>query len=389
MLNCRKCPIRDRCIDESINASSIKSMLYHAFENKTDTLSTWGRLQTNCLIAKYRRDETRRLEAPATAGALSKRLKQVRAQKKEKSVFDSTGRVARSNGYVGYEEINRIAVLEPEPTEKHVSTLLRPYSENNTGQADEFWLTVENSWRHIALPADGTLVVGHFDPSIGLPPDVDLAFEDRKIGCISRRHMAVSGKDGGHAVEDLGSMAGTFLNNERLGFGPSPTLKPGDRITVGRIQMVYDRVPPVVRHAGLNEWARHMLMVAATGRRFYLTPDQPMIIGRSDARINFTPDLDLLPFGPIAQRVSRRHAIIVWYDGLPYIEDMGSGFGTRLRGGLLPLSDRKPLMPGDHIWLAGCVLVYDVQVKSLPLSPSAQPAEATTSASRVALPLTV
>ncbi|MCG3207441.1 MAG: hypothetical protein FOGNACKC_01041 [Anaerolineae bacterium] len=374
MLNCRKCPIRNRCIEEGVHASSVRMMLYHAFENKTDTLATWGRLNANCLIVKYKRDETKKLEAMVNGGGLSQRLEQAREQRKKQSPVEPTGRVARSNGFVGYEEVDphRIDPEElPESLEKHFVTGLRPFSENKQADANIFWLTIEESWRHIVLPADGALVLGHFDPSIGVPPDVDLGYEDRNHRCISRRHASLVGKNGQHTIEDLGSVAGTFLNGERLGFGPSRPLNGGDRITVGQISMVYGRVPPVVQNVGSGDGARHNLMVAATGRKFRLTPNVPMIIGRSDARIDFMPDIDLLQFGPIAQRVSRRHAKLEWRNGVPHIEDMGSGFGTRLRGGLLPLGESKALLPGDHIWLAGFVLVYDIQVKKPPVAKPA------------------
>jgi pSer/pThr/pTyr-binding forkhead associated (FHA) protein len=377
MLNCRKCPIRNRCIEEGVRASSIKMMLYHAFENRTDTLGTWGRLQANCLIAKYKREEDDKLALTDGPGALSKRLQRVQDSKKRKSALDSTGKIARSNGFVGYEEINqRIDSSEIRSLQKHFTTFLKPFAEDEIADTNMFWLTVEGSWRHIALPTDGTLVLGHFNPSVGLPPDVDLGFEDKKHQRLSRRHAAIVGKNGQHTLEDMGSVAGTFLNDDRLGLRPSRPLQPGDSITMGGIKLRYDHMPPIVQNAGTSDLSRHILMLGSTGRKFRLEPGKPVIIGRGDAAIGYMPDIDLLPFGAIAQRVSRRHASIEWRNGIPHVEDMGSGFGTRLRGGLLPLGEQKPLMPGDHIWLAGCVLVYDIQVKELAVSKAALPREA-------------
>jgi len=62
----------------------------------------------------------------------------------------------------------------------------------------------------------------------------------------------------------------------------------------------------------------------------------------------------------VARLVSRRHALIRWQNGQPTLEDLGSGFGTRLAGDTLLLGQSVGLKPGDHIWLAGCVLGYDV-----------------------------
>jgi pSer/pThr/pTyr-binding forkhead associated (FHA) protein len=74
------------------------------------------------------------------------------------------------------------------------------------------------------------------------------------------------------------------------------------------------------------------------------------------------PEIGLIPYGQVSQRVSRRHAKITWQNGKPFVEDIGSGFGTRLYGAVLPLGETRPLLPGDHIWLAGCVLAYDIEV---------------------------
>lgn len=78
--------------------------------------------------------------------------------------------------------------------------------------------------------------------------------------------------------------------------------------------------------------------------------------------MDFIPDIDLNSSGEVAVRVSRRHAIITWRNGAPYVEDLGSGFGTRLNGEMLLLGQAVPLKPGDHIWLGGCVLAYDVAI---------------------------
>ena len=61
-------------------------------------------------------------------------------------------------------------------------------------------------------------------------------------------------------------------------------------------------------------------------------------------------------------RVSRRHALITWRAASPYVEDLGSGFGTRLNGEALLIGQPVPLKPGDHIWLGGCVLAYDIAI---------------------------
>ncbi len=123
-------------------------------------------------------------------------------------------------------------------------------------------------------------------------------------------------------------------------------------------------MPELVFRATRNKWIRHVITITATGEKFVITPSNDTLIGRSDAQLNYVPDLDMGRYGSVAQRVSRHHALIKWQDGQPYVEDLGSGFGTRLRGELLMLGRSTRLLPGDHMWLAGCVLAYDVEVEA-------------------------
>ena len=78
--NCRKCPIRNRCIDESENSPSVKEMIRHAFEARTDTLKVWDRLQRNCLLVKAEQERSR--QAPGES-LLSRRLRETRENKQE------------------------------------------------------------------------------------------------------------------------------------------------------------------------------------------------------------------------------------------------------------------------------------------------------------------
>ena len=54
--------------------------------------------------------------------------------------------------------------------------------------------------------------------------------------------------------------------------------------------------------------------------------------------------------------------IVTWRDSVPHLEDLGSGFGTRLNGETLFIGHAAQLTPGDHIWLGGCVLAYDIEL---------------------------
>ena len=103
-------------------------------------------------------------------------------------------------------------------------------------------------------------------------------------------------------------------------------------------------------------------LVTPTGRRLKISPPDEVSIGHADTSIDFVPDIDLGQDGDAAGRVSRRHAMITWRNRLPYLEDLGSGFGTRLNGTMLLIGQAVQLKPGDHISLGGCVLAYDVEL---------------------------
>ena len=226
-----------------------------------------------------------------------------------------------------------------------------------------FWLVNENSGRRVTLPTDGGLIFGRFDPNVGIPPDIDLSFEDRGTQLVSRRHASVFAENGKHTIEDLGSKSGVFLNGEKIDYGPSRLLKTGDAIWIGRVKFRYKPIPTDILRQARTKDVRHILRVTASDRRIMIEANKPLVMGRSDSRVSFVPDVDLSGEGEFSRLVSRRHALIQWRFGQPYLEDLGSGFGTRLRGELLTLGQATPMVPGDHIWLAGCVVSYDVEIQ--------------------------
>ena len=212
------------------------------------------------------------------------------------------------------------------------------------------------------MPLDGELTLGRFDAAFGIPPDIDLAYEDGESRTVSRRHVKVVGLNGYHTLEDTGSRYGVIVNGDKIQPGVPHRLKPGDRVGVGNVQMFYDQIPEYMQTVSTNSAVRHVLIVTPTGRKLRISPPSDVIIGRSDRYVDFVPEIDLSKDGEAASRVSRRHAIIHWRDDNPYLEDLGSGFGTRVNGQMMLIGQAVPLKPGDHIWLGGCVLAYDVEL---------------------------
>ena len=392
--SCRKCPIRNRCIRESKYTTSVKNMIESAFEARTDTLSTWGLLQANCLLLKAEEEQERKARQEST---LRRRLREARAARQEAAAQARAKKEQTTDSLIRrlpQAEARRKATDELKETADRQSsdlpTYLKPVSEESSPGAPEqnagdkkrsnddlydladsqslpqkpskpCWFTVRGSGRHIMLPPNGELTLGRFDSAFGIPPDIDLAYEDGENQTVSRRHVKITGINGYHLVEDTGSRYGVVVNGEKIRPGRQIRLKPGDRMAVGNVQMFYDQIPEYLQDIPQNIAVRHMLIVTATGRKVRIAPPNDYVIGRSDRYMDFVPDVDLSEDGEAASRVSRRHAIIQWRNDRPYLEDLGSGFGTRVNGKMLLIGQAVPLKPGDHIWLGGCVLAYDME----------------------------
>jgi pSer/pThr/pTyr-binding forkhead associated (FHA) protein len=374
--SCRKCIVRRRCIEQSKNAIGIKTMIRNAFEAQTDTLATWALLQKRCLIEIAEQERSK--------SALSDRLNQSRISpngsvpaEPPPPVKPKKSRIRRlspAQKPVQQSDLQRARTYE-QNIERHRSVAgaddrrslrplkrLAPVRVSKGVMAKHYWLTIESTRRHIALPEAGRLVLGRFDPYVGIPPDVDLTFEDKNARLVSRRHAIIFGQNGQHTIEDLGSSSGILLNDRLVGNGPSQLLQAGDHLRLGSVQLLYEPVPAHILAGQSEEALRYRLLVTPTNRRLPVTPFHKIVIGRSDSRIEFRPDIDLSIDGDAAQLVSRRHALIQWKDGRPFLEDLGSRFGTRLGGELLAQGEAVPLQAGDHIWLGGCVLAYDIEL---------------------------
>jgi pSer/pThr/pTyr-binding forkhead associated (FHA) protein len=371
-------------------------MIQTAFGARTDTLATWGLLQSNCLLIKAEEEQELKARQEST---LRRRLREAREAKKQTPAqLDKTSgettkplirRLPQAKARKDKEEAAKASSKQstdlPDylrtvssstsitPTDEAVPDVIGASDTNNVEElpkTDEFtrknskpcWFTVKGSGRHIMLPADGELILGRFDASFGIPPDIDLAYEDGDNQTVSRRHVKITGHNGYHTIEDTGSRYGLFVNGEQIKPGLSRHLKPGDRVAIGGVQMIYDQIPEYMQDLPKTTPVRHVLIVTPTGRKLRVDPPEDVIIGRSDRFIDNIPEIDLSQDGEAATRVSRRHAIIHWRNDRPYLEDLGSGFGTRVNGKMVLIGHAVPLKPGDHIWLGGCVLAYDVEM---------------------------
>jgi pSer/pThr/pTyr-binding forkhead associated (FHA) protein len=351
--DCRDCSkaMREYCIQQSNTSPSVKMMMRSAFAAGTDTQQMWGLLQMNCLLV--------RKEEPiaSRSGSLMRRLHT------EPGPLVAEAEVAEE--VAGETEIvpplapTRPAPV-PEPRTRPAPPAAQPAKvEEKRGRLLplRYCLASRSSRHRIALPVDGKLVLGRFDPETDVTPDVDLSLEDRDY-YISRRHARIVGGGGQHEIEDLGSTNGTTVNERRLGIGQRMPLQPGDLIALGHCEFLYNPIPEVSAR-GMPPAA--YLMGTFTGHRFPLPSDGEVVVGRSDPLVGLPLDVDLGGEGEVAVVVARRHVKIIGQRGRHYVEDLGSAAGTKLNGVRLLIGEQSLLSPGDHLWLGGCVLAYDVE----------------------------
>jgi pSer/pThr/pTyr-binding forkhead associated (FHA) protein len=369
MYICRECPqaTRDRCIAQSHTSPSSKEMIRRAFEARRDTEQMWRILQISCLLVREEQEaKTYHESALARRLRLARNGEETEELEKEAIAPDTIESVPVSPTVKAVQtiqpvihEVDRVGVKPPPPpvVEKVPERPKEP-------EAELFSLVLEPTKRRIALPTDGEVVFGRPDPDVDFFPDIDLTYEDQVRLAISRRHAKICGDRNMHFIEDMGSTNGTRVNTQLLELGQRHMLRQGDRIAMGHCLFGYGPTPRWLLNPPPHLIARFYLLATSSGQRIDLPDQGELIIGRSDPALSFVPDIDLRYEGEVSARVARRHAKITCQGRTHSLEDLGSPHGTKINGTPVRLEQIVHLTPGDHIWLGGCVLAYEIEVQS-------------------------
>jgi pSer/pThr/pTyr-binding forkhead associated (FHA) protein len=89
----------------------------------------------------------------------------------------------------------------------------------------------------ISLTADAKSVIHIGKPNDRVPPDINVSvFSSAEV--VSRIHAAIHHEEGHFFVEDVGSANGTYLNNMPLTPSTRYRLRVGDRITLGKGELM-------------------------------------------------------------------------------------------------------------------------------------------------------
>jgi CRP-like cAMP-binding protein len=79
--------------------------------------------------------------------------------------------------------------------------------------------------------------IGRADPVTGILPDVDLTAVDTNRS-VSRRHAKIiKASDEYHVLEEVGTVNGTYVNDQRIPTGVPVTLHNGDLVKIGLVSM--------------------------------------------------------------------------------------------------------------------------------------------------------
>ncbi|MDB9340738.1 FHA domain-containing protein [Nodularia spumigena CS-589/07] len=125
---------------------------------------------------------------------------------------------------------------EPEPAPVAVEATPVPSASMTQLQQVMARLFHVQSDREIELPQ--ALSVIHIGkPNDRIPPDIDVSgFSNSEI--VSRIHADIRVEGDSHYIEDVGSSNGTYINNSPLLPGNRHRLRPGDRISLGKGDLV-------------------------------------------------------------------------------------------------------------------------------------------------------
>ena len=148
-------------------------------------------------------------------------------------------RMIRQNPEVSVKMMQRLAQRHRELGER-VETLETSKAAHQAPQGPVANLVSVLSGRPYPILSHGSLI-GRFDPSTGVHPDIDLTEEDHNLS-VSRRHARILCEHNRYfLLEEHGVANGTFIRGERIQPGEPRELKHGDRVGFGMVVLFFER----------------------------------------------------------------------------------------------------------------------------------------------------
>ncbi len=97
------------------------------------------------------------------------------------------------------------------------------------------YLTIKHSNEKHQFNLRQTILIGRLDPANEVFPEVDLTSVGGLENGVSRRHARIAYINKQIIVEDMGSINGTFVNDNRLSPYQTEVLHSGDQLQLGKI----------------------------------------------------------------------------------------------------------------------------------------------------------
>ncbi|MEO6325947.1 MAG: cyclic nucleotide-binding domain-containing protein [Thermoanaerobaculia bacterium] len=181
-------------------------------------------------------------EIPRTAVARAKT--DCELVKINQSTFDE---MLRHNGEVAVRMLRKLSRRLRETTKLLEASTGIPQSLEESsdiftkvGERHEIYrFIVDTTNEEFYLNREGETTIGRIDPVTGIRPDVDLTNLDTQRS-VSRRHAKIVFTGGEFKiVEEIGTMNGTFVNGRRIPTGSPISIKDGDKIRSGLVDMTF------------------------------------------------------------------------------------------------------------------------------------------------------
>ena len=147
-------------------------------------------------------------------------------------------RMIRQNPEVSIKMLQRMAQRNRELSEKFDTEGTKP--QKRQGQGPVANLVSVLSGKPYPILSHGSLI-GRFDPTTGVHPDIDLTEEDHNLS-VSRRHARILCEHGRYfLMEEQGVSNGTFIKGERLNSNEPRELHSGDRVGFGMVVLFFEK----------------------------------------------------------------------------------------------------------------------------------------------------
>lgn len=110
--------------------------------------------------------------------------------------------------------------------------------------------------------------------------------------------------------------------------------------------------------SGIPAQGKVILELAGGTIEIDVTGHEGYVIGRSDSKSSYLPDIDLASYQGLEKGVSRRHAALVRYAGRLHLVDLNSVNGSFINGERLVSDVPYPINRGDEILLGSLTLYF-------------------------------